>query len=283
MGTYSPRAFASAHAPKAPCSRASVSLKSRTQHDKDALVSKLACLVVSGLFLTAPLDVSGAQQKEDAESFGDLVGGLAGANWNLFLHGGSTSNGLILLQRTGLAGERALRTENSWNLGAGIGVDLLKSTGLRASYTYSSGDLSWITDLGTGSEALNVPKVSTLTTHVADLELINYMTPARAAIAPYAAVGLTGSWFTVDSSSTAVLRSGGSPQFRWGGVASFGMQFHVSDGLFTQLEASSHSLGNPFAGEHSFTAPGGTTIDEPRRLNKTDFRIVFVYRFGNGK
>ena len=224
-----------------------------------------------------------AQQKEDADNIGDILGALAGQNWNVFLHGGFTGNGLFLLQRTAAGGERALRDENSWNVGGGLGVDILKSTGLRASYTYSAGDLSFLTDLGTGSEALDVRKISTLTTHVADLELVNYMTAARSGVAPYAAVGLTSSWFSTDAASATVLRSGGSTQFRWGGVASFGVQFHVGDGLYTQLEASSHSLGNPFSGRRSFTATGGTTIDEPRRVNKTDYRLVLVYRFGQAK
>jgi len=244
-------------------------------------VSKLGYLAASALCLFAAVNTSSAQQKEDADNIGDILGALAGQNWNVFLHGGVTGNGLFLLQRTAAGGERALRDENSWNVGGGIGVDLLKSTGVRASYTYSSGDLSFLTDLGTGSEALDVAKVSTLTTHVADLELVNYMTPAHSGVAPYAAVGLTGSWFSTDAASASIRRSGGSSQFRWGGVTSFGVQFHVAHGLYTQLEASSHSLGNPFSGRRSFTATGGTTVDEPRRVNKTDYRLVLVYRFGN--
>jgi len=235
------------------------------------------------LSLVCVTSAAAAQQKEDADNIGDLLGPLAGQNWNVFLHGGLTGNGLFLLQRTPAGGERALRDENSWNVGGGVGVDILKSTGLRASYTYSTGDLSFLTDLGTGSEALDVSKISTLTTHVVDVELVNYMTPAHSGVAPYAAVGLTGSWFTSDAASAVILRSGGSPQFRWGGVASCGVQFHVADGLYTQLEASSHSLGNPFSGTRSFTATGGTTIDEPRRVNKTDYRLVLVYRFSDAK
>jgi hypothetical protein len=210
------------------------------------------------------------------------MGSLFGGYWNVYLNGGYTTNGDFLMQRTA-GGERVLTSENSWNVGGGVGVDLLTKTGLRLGYTYSSGDLSFLTDMGDGSEAFDVRKFTTLTTHVVDVEILNYMTPARSSIAPYAAIGLSGAWFSADDNSALVLKSGGSTQFRWGAQASFGEQFHLGDGLYTQLEASSHSLGNPFSGQNSFTATGGTTIDEPSRVNKTDYRLAFVYRFGPAK
>jgi len=247
-------------------------------------VSQLQRLTLSAICVIAMVSSVQAQQKDDADDFSrDIMGSIFGGYWNVYLNGGFTTNGEFLMQRTPGGGERVLTTEGSWNVGGGVGVDILKRTGLRLGYTYSSGDLSFLTDMGDGSTAFDVKKFTTLTTHVVDLELLSYITPARSSIAPYAAIGLSGAWFSVDDNSALVRRSGGAAQFRWGALASFGVQFHLGDGLYTQLEASSHSFGNPFSGQHSFTTTGGTTIDEPSRVNKTDYRLAFVYRFGPAK
>jgi len=272
------------HAAKGPCSHAPLRLKSLAHSGKDALVSQLRRFSLFAICLVAAVSSVQAQQKEDADDFSrDVWGALFNGNWNVYLNGGLTTNGDFLMQRTPAGGERVLTSEGSWNVGGGVGVDILKRTGVRLGYTYSSGDLSFLTDMGDGSQAFDAKNLTGITTHVVDLELLNYMTPAHSSIAPYAAIGLSGAWFSVGDGSALILQSGGSTQYRWGALASFGVQFHLGDGLFTQLEASSHSFGNPFSGGHSFTALGGTTIDEPSRVNKTDYRVVFVYRFGTIK
>jgi hypothetical protein len=83
----------------------------------------------------------------------------------------------------------------------------------------------------------------------------------------------------LDDKTDLIQPSGGSTQFRWGALVSFGVQFKLNDKFGARLEAASQSIHSPFTGEHSFTA-SGPTIDELTRVNQTDYRIVGVYHFG---
>jgi hypothetical protein len=77
-----------------------------------------------------------------------------------------------------------------------------------------------------------------------------------------------------------VAAGGSSTQFRFGALASFGVQFKIGGGVHGRLEIASQSVRNPFTGDESFLASGANTIDEPGRVNKTDFRFAILHSFG---
>jgi hypothetical protein len=234
------------------------------------------------LYVAAPT-TSNAQATQDAENgVTNLFRALFGPNWNLFAHGGLSTNGRFMLQdATAIGGgQRALKTEDAFNVGIGAGVDLLPRTGFRLSYTFMSSDLVFRTDKGDGSELFDVDDGGTLQGHTAAIELVRFMLPPQSFITPYATAGLLGTWWVLDDESAMVGASGGSTQFRLGALASFGFQAALGDGFSARLEVASASVRNPFTGNESFEAFGGSTIDEPGRVNHTDFRLAVVYSLG---
>ena len=234
------------------------------------------------LYAAAPM-TSNAQATPDAENgVGNIFRALFGPNWNVFAHGGLSTNGRFLLQdATSIGGgQRALKTEDAFNVGVGAGVDLLPRTGLRLSYTFMNSDLVFRTDKGDGSEIFDVDDGGTLQGHAAAIELLRYMLPPQSFITPYASAGLVGTWWVLDEESGMVAASGGSTQFRLGALASFGFQAALGDGFSARIEVASASVRNPFTGNESFEAFGGSTIDEPGRVNRTDFRLAVLYSFG---
>jgi hypothetical protein len=238
--------------------------------------------LVAGMLcaLSAAPAQANAQEKDEVESFmRDVVLPIFGPNWNLFAHGGWTTTGRLLLQSPSSGGQTALETEGGWNVGGGAGVDVLMRLGLRASYAYTSSELVFRTDNGDGSATLDFEHAGTLKSHVAAVEIIKYMAPARSAFSPYASVGILASWWVIDTTSTLITAPDGSSQFGWGPLASAGLQIRMTRHLGMRLEAATASTHNPFSGRSSFIALGGTTIEEPTRLNKTDWRIVAVYNF----
>jgi opacity protein-like surface antigen len=234
--------------------------------------------------LLLPAHVTAQEQKEDAEDFvNDVLKAILGPNWNLFAHTGVASNGRFLLQRVSVAGlatgERTLRGDGGFSVGLGAGVDILLRQGVRLDYTYSSSDLNFREDNGDGSRLLDLDGVGKLQSHMASIELIRYRLPARAAITPYGTAGLTGTWWVMDSDALMNV-AGGSTQFRFGALGSIGLQVKLSDRMNVRMEAASASVHNPFTGPESYRALNGTTIDEPTRVTKSDFRIAAVYNFG---
>lgn len=248
------------------------------------LVVALSCSLV------ATPTISKAQAadstKEQAQDFvHDVLRALLGPNWNLFAHGGVTTDDRFLLQRAvnPIDGERALQSATGFAIGGGAGVDILVRMGFRASYTYTSRDLNFKTNNGNGSNALNIDDVGTLKTHTAALEVMRYMLPTRAAINPYGTLGIQGSWWVLDEKSPLVTSSGASTQFSGSPLFSFGVQFKASDKWSGRLEAALSSGRNPFTGNRSFRAFAGPTIDEPTSISRTDFRLAGVYHFGRPK
>jgi hypothetical protein len=225
---------------------------------------------------------SNAQTKDDGDNaVTNIFRALLGPNWNVFAHGGVSTYGRFMLQDvTAGGGQRALKSEDAFNIGGGAGVDVLPRTGFRLSYTYTTADLVFRTDNGNGSELFDVDDSGEMQNHTAGVEVVRYMLPSRSFITPYASAGLTGTWWVLDEASTMVVAGGGSTQFRLGAVASFGIHANVGDGFSARFEVASASVRNPFTGSESFQALGGTTVDEPGRVNKTDFRLVGVYSFG---
>lgn len=247
-------------------------------------------VIVSICSLVAMPAMSNAQvpdsTKEQAQDFvHDVLRGLLGPNWNLFVHGGATTDDRLLLQQAvnTIDGERALQSSTGYNVGGGAGVDILLRTGVRASYTFTSSKLNFRTDDGTGSDALNIDDVGRLKTHTAALEVIHYMLPARAAINPYGTLGIKGTWWVLDEKSPLVTSNGASTPFALGPLFSFGVQVKASKQWSGRLETTLSSGHNPFTGKKSFRALSGPTIDEPTGVSRQDFRLAAVYHFGKPK
>jgi opacity protein-like surface antigen len=232
-------------------------------------------------FSAAPIPMDAQARDEEEISGRDVMRTIFGPNWNLFGSGGLSTSGRLLLQRQVGGGERALKGENGFNLGAGAGVDVLPRVGLRLSYTYTSSDLAFRTDNGDGSNALDIEDVGKLRSHVATIEVIRYMLRSRAPITPYGSAGFVGTWWVLDDESASVTAGTGSTQRRFGAVASLGLQLRLSEHFSARLEAASSSVRNPFTGNESFQAFGGVTVDEPTRVNTTDFRVSGVYYLGD--
>ena len=245
----------------------------------------LAAALICSLASTP--EVSNAQTtgapKEQADDFmQDVLGALFRSSWNLFAHGGFTSDERFVLQRAAnpLDGERALRSSTGFNFGGGAGVDVLLRMGFRATYTFSSSDLSFKTDNGDGSEALDIDDVGTLKWHTAGLEVVRYMLPVSAGINPYATLGVQGTWWQLDEESALVTSSGTSTPFSLGPLGSFGVQFKATNSLSARLEITLSSGRNPFTGNESFRALSGPAIDEPTSVSRRDYRLIGVYHFG---
>jgi Outer membrane protein beta-barrel domain len=228
------------------------------------------------MILTVAVPMTTAAQETDSNA-----GNFMRPNWNLFLHGGYTSQGRLLLQRLPGEGERALRGDGGFNVGGGIGVDFLTRAGLRLSYTYATTDLAFRQDDGDDSEALDVDNVGELRSHIAALEGLRYFFNPHATFAPYATAGLVGAWWHLKPETTEVEATDGSTQFRIGAIGTLGVKARMSDHFDFRLEMASATVRNPFSGRSAFNSDGGITVDEPTRVSKTDFRVAAVYSFGS--
>jgi opacity protein-like surface antigen len=224
--------------------------------------------------------------KEQAQDFvRDVLRALLGPNWNLFAQTGLTTSERFLLQQAvnPADGQRALQSATGFDIGGGAGVDILLRMGFRASYTYASSKLNFKTDNGNGSNALNIDDVGTLKSQTLAVEVIRYMLPWRAAINPYATVGIQGTWWLLDEKSPLVTGSGASTPFSVSPLFSFGAQFKASNRWSARLEAVLSGGRNPFTGNKSFRSFAGPVIDEPTSVGRTDFRLAGVYHFGKPK
>jgi opacity protein-like surface antigen len=245
------------------------------------LLVGIAC---SSVVLSADAEAQGANDGEDLTR--DVLRAILGPDWNLFVHGGLTTNGRFVLQRPAATPlrERALSGGDGFNIGVGVGVDILPRVGWRGSYTYSESDLEFRSDDGDGSSTLDLDDVGFLQTHFATLEIVRYVLPTQASITPYGSAGLVAAWWMLDGDETSLVETvGGSTQFRFGALATFGVQFRMSESWNARIEYASASVRNPFTGGESFRALGGVTIDEPTRVNKSDIRLVGVYHFGKAE
>ena len=208
-----------------------------------------------------------------------LIGSLMGPGWNFSLNGGWSNTGRFLLQNTG-GGERALRDEGGGSIGGAAGTNILPRTGFRLGYLYTRNDLVFRDDNGNGSENLDTDDLGKIGRHIASLEIVRYMLPARVSVTPYATIGLAASWWELSPETTLLQAPGGDTQFRMGAIGSFGVQFHMTAGFAARIEAATATVRNPFTGSQSYRAMGGSTIEEPSRVNVTDYRLALVYQFG---
>ncbi len=244
-----------------------------------SLVTALICsLVVMPTISRAQAPDS---TKEQVSSFSEVLRALLGPNWNVFAHGGFTRGDRFSLQHVPntLDSQRALRSSTGFNVGFGGGVDVLLRMGLRANYTFTSNDLNFKTDDGTGSDDLNIDDVGTLKSHTVQIEVMRYMLPSRAMFTPYGTLGFHTTWWVLDQDSPLVTSNGANP-FSYGPLFSFGVQFRPSHKWSARLEAALSSGHNPFTGNKSFRALSGPTIDEPTSIGRSEYRLAGVYHFG---
>jgi hypothetical protein len=254
-------------------------------------MSKSHWLMVASFYSLVAMPATARAQaadsiKEHPQNFvHDVLGALLGPNLNLFAHGGVTTSERFLLQQvaTPVAGERAAQSATGWDVGGGVGVDILLRLGFRASYTYTSSQLNFRTNNGDGSGALNVDNVGQLKSQTVAVEMIRYMLPPRAAITPYGTLGIQGTWWTLDEKSPLVTGLGAATPFSVSPLFSFGVQFKATSKISGRLEATLSGGHNPFTGNRSFRSTTGQTIDEPPSVNRTAFRVAGVYNFGRSK
>jgi hypothetical protein len=230
------------------------------------------------LLLLSHGSVAAQRQVEDTTRW---VFGLS--RWTLEVHGGAGTFGRFLLEAPTAATpdeEREVTADNGFAIGGAIGATVLPRTAVRLSYTYTKSDFVYRDDSGTGSDALDVDDLGGLATHVVSGELTRFLVAEANAIVPYASAGFLASWWSLEEAASGIRAPGGTTQLRWGGIATLGLQFHLSTRFRARLEAATASVRNPFRGSDSFITADGVTIDEPNRVSKTDYRIVIVYVLG---
>lgn len=155
---------------------------------------------------------------------------------------------------------------------------------LRVNYTFGSSDLVFRDDTGDDSGFLDLEDVGRLRSHVAAIELVRYLLPAQAAVTAYGSAGIVAAWWVLEPDADLVQEPAENKAlFRTGAIGTLGLQLKLAKGLGVRLEAASASVGNPFTGRESFRSRAGTTIEEPGRVSKTDFRLALVYSFGKLK
>jgi hypothetical protein len=242
--------------------------------------------LVAAVFCLAVIPATSAAQDraEDEDFMNDLFEAVMGPNWNVGMHFSASNYGRFVLQRAdmpgGGEGERQLTATTDFSFGGSAGIDILPRTGARLSYTYGTSDLEYKTDVGNGSAMLDVDEVGGIKSHTVALEVIRYMLPSAAKVTPYVSAGLLGNWWVLRQETSLAVPSGGDTQFRGGALGSFGLQVRATRNIDVRGEVSTHTARNPFTGRESFRAMGGTTIEEPSRVGRTDFRLAIAYSFG---
>ncbi len=225
------------------------------------------------------------QAQDTTNFFGDLMRGLAAPNWNVFVHGGvTTGDRFQLLQAVDpAAGQRSLQSQTGWNVGGGLGVDVLLHLGLRATYQFTSNQLNFKTDNGDGSHALDVNDVARIKANTVSLEALRYVMTSRAPVSPYGGFGVQFTWWSLDEKSALVTSNGAGTPLSISPVATFGVQGRASDHWSGRLEAVLTGGHNPFTGNKSFRSLAGPIIDEPGSVSMASYRLAVVYHFGSPK
>ena len=245
---------------------------------------KLSSLLIALLCVqvATPSGAAAQQKDEDAKDFmKDVLGNLLGNHWNMFLTSGVSTTGRFLLQRpdAALNGEQALESKTGYNIGIGGGGDYFLRQGYRLYYNYAHNNLKLRTNNGDGSSALDIDPDAGLSSNTVGLELIRYMLPARAAITPYGTLGLSGTWWGLNTSSPLVVGAGGNTQFSMGASLAFGVQVREWEQFGFRVEGAKLTTGNPFTGKRSFKTTGAIPFDEPTHVGKWDYRVAGVYYF----
>src|SRR6185503_5369822 len=142
-------------------------------------------LVAAALFCLTMIPASASAQDAENEDFmNELFEAVMGPNWNAGLHFSASRLRRFVLQRVPLAGgadgERLLTAKTGFNFGGSLGFDILPRTGARLTYSYGTNDLVYRTDVGNGSEMLDIDEVGGIKSHTMTFEAIRYMLPSAA-------------------------------------------------------------------------------------------------------
>jgi outer membrane protein W len=223
---------------------------------------------------------AGAQSTTNDHFVTDMVKALKDpARWSLSGNVAASRTEPYLLQTTQL-GERAVRAERGVAWGLGTGFDVGDKLGLRLGWSYTNSNMEFRDFNGTGSDLLDVEDIGKLKTNIASLDVVHYFVGSRSLISPYAGAGVAGVWSGLAPQGDFLATPGGSQQFHWGLDASVGVQVRVIEKLFGRAEWATMGSHNPFNGNRSYRAVNGVNIDEPTRINKTEWRLAATYYFG---
>lgn len=242
----------------------------------EARLPKFTWLLAATLGAATPVL---AQAPAEENIFRTFLSRLFGPAWDVQVNVGAARTGRFLLQDV-VGGQRELTGGGAWSFGLGGGFNLLPRVGFRLGYNYSNADLKYRDENGTGSNALDIDDFANIKRHLATLEIIRFTLPPSIMISPYGSIGLVGAWWVLDTDDVLIEPLDGGTKFRWGGLASFGMQFRIDSAWAIRAEYSTASIRNPFTGNSSFRTATGLTIDEPTRVSANDWRLAVVYSFG---
>jgi len=248
-------------------------------------MSKTRWLLVSLICSFVAVPTIARSQADTTNLIHNIMHGFAGPNWNVFANGGVTTGERFLLVQAldPAAGQRSLQTAAGWNVGGGVGVDLLPQIGVRLGYAFTSSNMNYRTNNGNGSSALDIDDVARLKANTVSLDALKYMLGSRAMVSPYGSVGLQMTWWSLDQKSNLVSSNGAGTPFSISPLVTFGVQVKAATHWSGRLEAVMAGGKNPFTGKSSFQSTAGPTIDEPTSVNSNSFKLAAVYHFGGPK
>ncbi|HET9985250.1 MAG TPA: outer membrane beta-barrel protein [Longimicrobiales bacterium] len=194
---------------------------------------------------------------------------------------GLGSYGRLLLQAApGTIEQRELRGNTGFAFGGAVGANLFPRTAVRLGVSHTSADLEFNDNTGDNSDLLDLHGIGTLGSTVLSLEATRYIFPEKVRLTPYATVGYAVTWWNLSNEGVNGVLVDNGTEFRTGAIAALGLQYHVTRDLAVRLEATGHSLGNPFTGGDSFRPRTGFTIDEPTRVRQSIYKLDVAYTFG---
>lgn len=233
--------------------------------------------LAAGVALAAP---AGAQSTTNDHYVTDFVDALTSpSRWSFSGNIGSNRSEAYLLQNTA-GGERAVRSQRSFGWGLGAGFDLDDQLGVRLGWSYANAGMEFRDFNGTGSNALDLQDIGQLKSNIASLDVVHYFVGSRSLVSPYAGAGVAGVWSSLGTEGPALATPGGAQQFHFGIDASLGVQIRIADQVFSRLEWASTGSHNPFNGNRSYRANGGSNFDEPSRIARTEWRLGGTYYLG---
>jgi hypothetical protein len=123
--------------------------------------------------------------------------------------------------------------------------------------------------------------------YVVYASLTKFMADTDGTLAPYAIVGLNGTWWSLDADEPVSgnlgrvtgTADGDETVFRLGGTAGFGLQIRADDSFAVRLETLRHSIRNPFDGDgdSAYNITTGTKTDEPDRVSVTRYSLGLLF------
>jgi opacity protein-like surface antigen len=131
------------------------------------------------------------------------------------------------------------------------------------------------------------PEAGAFVTYIVSASITKFLGDTDGSLAPYAVVGLNGTWWSLDQDEPVTgdfgqvqpTRDGDGTIFRFGGTAGFGLQIAAEDEFAIRLEYMRHSVRNPFNGDgdDAFNITTGTKTDEPDRVPITRYSLGLLY------